>query len=146
MIYAAVDQNANIIFGALVDDSMAGEIAITVIATGFPTDLDSGREKASITVGEAMRAAAALEDEVDVPKSRAPIKLKPKDEGKTKRQPQYEPEYEEEEELEEEEEEETPPPPPPKRRESADRRSSVKEPSRRDEDVPDFLNRLRRKK
>jgi cell division protein FtsZ len=31
-----VDPNANIIFGALVDDSMEGEIAITVIATGFP--------------------------------------------------------------------------------------------------------------
>ena len=36
MIYEAVDPNANIIFGALVDDSMEGEIAITVIATGFP--------------------------------------------------------------------------------------------------------------
>ena len=31
-----MDPNANIIFGALVDDSMEGEIAITVIATGFP--------------------------------------------------------------------------------------------------------------
>lgn len=36
MIYEAVDPNANIIFGALVDDSMNGEVAITVIATGFP--------------------------------------------------------------------------------------------------------------
>ncbi len=36
MIYEAVDVNANIIFGALVDESMSGEIAITVIATGFP--------------------------------------------------------------------------------------------------------------
>lgn len=36
VIYEAVDVNANIIFGALVDDSMSGEIAITVIATGFP--------------------------------------------------------------------------------------------------------------
>lgn len=36
MIYEAVDPNANIIFGALVDESMEGEIAITVIATGFP--------------------------------------------------------------------------------------------------------------
>ena len=36
MIYEAVDPNANIIFGALVDESMNGEIAITVIATGFP--------------------------------------------------------------------------------------------------------------
>ena len=34
VIYEAVDTNANIIFGALVDDSMSGEIAITVIATG----------------------------------------------------------------------------------------------------------------
>jgi cell division protein FtsZ len=36
VIYEAVDINANIIFGALVDESMSGEIAITVIATGFP--------------------------------------------------------------------------------------------------------------
>jgi cell division protein FtsZ len=36
VIYEAVDPNANIIFGALVDDSMEGEMAITVIATGFP--------------------------------------------------------------------------------------------------------------
>ena len=36
VIYEAVDPNANIIFGALVDESMNGEIAITVIATGFP--------------------------------------------------------------------------------------------------------------
>jgi cell division protein FtsZ len=36
VIFEAVDPNANIIFGALVDESMEGEIAITVIATGFP--------------------------------------------------------------------------------------------------------------
>ena len=36
VIYEAVDPNANIIFGALVDESMNGEIAITVIAKGFP--------------------------------------------------------------------------------------------------------------
>ena len=34
VIYEAVDPNANIIFGSLVDPSMTGEIAITVIATG----------------------------------------------------------------------------------------------------------------
>lgn len=42
VIYEAVDPNANIIFGALVDDNMDGEIAITVIATGFPTSLQQG--------------------------------------------------------------------------------------------------------
>lgn len=36
VIYESVDPNANIIFGALIDENMSGEIAITVIATGFP--------------------------------------------------------------------------------------------------------------
>lgn len=35
VIYEAVDPNANIIFGSLVDPSMNGEVAITVIATGM---------------------------------------------------------------------------------------------------------------
>ena len=41
MIFEAVDHNANIIFGTSVDHSMngSGEIAITVIATGFPLAL-----------------------------------------------------------------------------------------------------------
>lgn len=34
-IYEVVDPNANIIFGAVIDDRMDGEIRITVIATGF---------------------------------------------------------------------------------------------------------------
>jgi cell division protein FtsZ len=34
-IYEVVDPNANIIFGAVIDDSRQGEIQITVIATGF---------------------------------------------------------------------------------------------------------------
>ncbi|MBE9222745.1 cell division protein FtsZ [Cyanobacterium stanieri LEGE 03274] len=34
-IYDIVDPNANIIFGAVIDESMQGEIRITVIATGF---------------------------------------------------------------------------------------------------------------
>lgn len=35
IIYDAVDPDANIIFGAVIDESMQGEIKITVIATGF---------------------------------------------------------------------------------------------------------------
>jgi cell division protein FtsZ len=34
-IYEVVDPNANIIFGAVIDDKMDGEVRITVIATGF---------------------------------------------------------------------------------------------------------------
>ncbi len=66
-----MDPNANIIFGALVDDSMEGEIAITVIATGFPLGKTEGDEKLAFmqqqvhssskgsvrTVGEAVRAS-----------------------------------------------------------------------------------------
>lgn len=38
IIYEGVDPNANIIFGAVIDDRMQGEIKITVIATGFTGD------------------------------------------------------------------------------------------------------------
>jgi cell division protein FtsZ len=43
-IYDIVDPNANIIFGAVVDEKMQGEIRITVIATGF-----SGEGMSSVT-------------------------------------------------------------------------------------------------
>ncbi len=39
IIYEAVDPNANIIFGAVLDPQLQGEIRITVIATGFSTDV-----------------------------------------------------------------------------------------------------------
>lgn len=41
IIYEAVDPNANIIFGAVIDDRMQGEVRITVIATGFDTGMAS---------------------------------------------------------------------------------------------------------
>ncbi len=41
IIYEAVDPNANIIFGAVIDDRLQGEIRITVIATGFSGDRTS---------------------------------------------------------------------------------------------------------
>lgn len=41
-ITEAADPDANIIFGALIDDAMSGEIKITVIATGFESE---GRRK-----------------------------------------------------------------------------------------------------
>lgn len=40
MIYEAVDQEANIIFGAMVDPKMQSEISITVLATGFGLGVD----------------------------------------------------------------------------------------------------------
>ncbi len=41
IIYEAVDPNANIIFGAVIDDRLQGEIRITVIATGFSMESQS---------------------------------------------------------------------------------------------------------
>ena len=37
-VYEVVDPNANIIFGAVIDDRLQGEVRITVIATGFTTE------------------------------------------------------------------------------------------------------------
>nr|WP_246559689.1 cell division protein FtsZ [Leptothoe kymatousa] len=41
IIYEAVDPNANIIFGAVIDERMQGEVRITVIATGFNSDFNA---------------------------------------------------------------------------------------------------------
>ncbi|MEB3225173.1 MAG: cell division protein FtsZ [Synechococcus sp.] len=40
-VYEVVDPNANIIFGAVIDEHLQGEIKITVIATGFAVDSPS---------------------------------------------------------------------------------------------------------
>jgi len=47
IIYEAVDPNANIIFGAVIDDRLQGEIRITVIATGFSADAAGAAAKVS---------------------------------------------------------------------------------------------------
>lgn len=44
-IYEIVDPNANIIFGAVIDEKMQGEVRVTVIATGF-----SGEKKIILIV------------------------------------------------------------------------------------------------
>src|SRR5213595_3813561 len=38
VVTGAADQNANVIFGAVIDDSMREEVQVTVIATGFSAD------------------------------------------------------------------------------------------------------------
>ncbi|MGK7874161.1 MAG: cell division protein FtsZ [Xenococcaceae cyanobacterium] len=64
-IYEVVDPNANIIFGAVIDEKMQGEVRITVIATGF--------------TGEGKTAPAAKVVAPPVPQSRpaAPPPVKP---------------------------------------------------------------------
>jgi cell division protein FtsZ len=43
IIYEGVDPNANIIFGAVIDERMQGEIRITVIATGFTGEVQASQ-------------------------------------------------------------------------------------------------------
>ncbi|MEM9450360.1 MAG: cell division protein FtsZ [Cyanobacteria bacterium P01_E01_bin.6] len=53
IIYEAVDPNANIIFGAVIDERLQGEVNITVIATGFTA------EAAHTVTSSAMKRASS---------------------------------------------------------------------------------------
>ena len=48
-IYEVVDPNANIIFGAVIDDRLQGEVRITVIATGFTGDIQPPSSQTVVT-------------------------------------------------------------------------------------------------
>jgi cell division protein FtsZ len=50
VVTSAADQNANVIFGAVIDDAMRDEVRVTVIATGFG---GQRRRRRRETVGEA---------------------------------------------------------------------------------------------
>ena len=56
IIAEAVDEDANIIFGAVIDEKMQGEVRITVIATGFS---GSSSSKQSVTVIERKVSSSA---------------------------------------------------------------------------------------
>jgi cell division protein FtsZ len=43
VVTGAADQNANVIFGAVIDDNLAGKVRVTVIATGFDARLRRDR-------------------------------------------------------------------------------------------------------
>jgi len=49
VVTSAADQNANVIFGAVIDDAMGDEVRVTVIATGF----GNGRRRRRIAEREA---------------------------------------------------------------------------------------------
>ncbi len=76
IIASAADANANIIFGAVIDDGFQDEVRVTVIATGFhhrgPGGLREGRLPAPRDRGPRVddRQRSALEisdDEIDIP-------------------------------------------------------------------------------
>jgi cell division protein FtsZ len=58
IIYEAVDPNANIIFGAVLDDRLQGEIRITVIATGFSSQPEPPAAQSTTRVSPLKRSPA----------------------------------------------------------------------------------------
>ena len=80
IIQGAADQNSNIIFGAVVDDSLADSVRVTVIATGFErpsrtplfAEDSTGRRREprrrDVKLDDRQRASLEIsEDEIDVP-------------------------------------------------------------------------------
>ena len=63
-IYEVVDPNANIIFGAVIDDKMQGEMRITVIATGFTGEIAEPANRARGTSNTQRQASAPAEPQV----------------------------------------------------------------------------------
>jgi cell division protein FtsZ len=63
VVTGAADQNANVIFGAVIDESLGGRVRVTVIATGFDAKLRrERRERADV-----QREPARDRDGFDVP-------------------------------------------------------------------------------
>jgi cell division protein FtsZ len=59
IVQGAADQNANIIFGAVVDDAAADNVRVTVIATGFERQADERPAAAMARGGRGEREAVA---------------------------------------------------------------------------------------
>ena len=57
IIQSAAHEDANIIFGAVLDEKMKDEVKITVIATGFKTDQPQKRERATSSTAAAIAQA-----------------------------------------------------------------------------------------
>jgi len=57
-IYEVVDPNANIIFGAVIDERMQGEIRITVIATGFSGEVQQPAQQSRLAARPAANPSA----------------------------------------------------------------------------------------
>ena len=74
VVTSAADQNANVIFGAVIDDALKDEVRVTVIATGFGAQRRRRRREAEVPVadqaGERRPAGEGFdvpEDVLDVP-------------------------------------------------------------------------------
>jgi cell division protein FtsZ len=72
VVTGAADQNANVIFGAVIDDSLGDEVRVTVIATGFGAQRRRRRVEAEQTVpapgnGEQPRQPERSDADLEIP-------------------------------------------------------------------------------
>ena len=69
VITGAADANANVIFGAVIDDSLGDEVRVTVIATGFGTRMRRRRVEAAIPqpVGAAEQPVERSDADLEIP-------------------------------------------------------------------------------
>jgi cell division protein FtsZ len=61
VVTGAADQNANVIFGAVIDESLKDEVRVTVIATGFGAQRRRRRREPGVPVEEPAERVAAAE-------------------------------------------------------------------------------------
>jgi cell division protein FtsZ len=66
VVTSASDQNANVIFGAVIDDSLGGDVQVTVIATGFGGQSRRRRRRESPSVERQVPAAAPASEGFEV--------------------------------------------------------------------------------
>ena len=58
VVTGAADQNANVIFGAVIDENLRDEVRVTVIATGFGTQRRRRADAPGFPAARARRSAA----------------------------------------------------------------------------------------
>ena len=73
LVQKSVDPDANIIFGAVIDEKLENEIVITVIATGFTKSDFSGSVKLDNIVGEALKNATVSSGSSSVNSTSSPF-------------------------------------------------------------------------
>jgi cell division protein FtsZ len=67
VVTSAADQNANVIFGAVIDDALKDEVRVTVIATGFGAQRRRRRREAEVPVAEQAGERRSADEGFDVP-------------------------------------------------------------------------------
>ena len=86
IIQSAAHEDANIIFGAVLDEKMKDDVKITVIATGFK-ELHRRHEQpdSAVALQNARAAAASVHATYEVPAMREPQPAKPASQGWSRR-------------------------------------------------------------